>query len=55
MSRYEEYIQRLCRNGKYTPEQANQQALSRLVKEYYETETKTAPTLRHEFNCLSEN
>lgn len=54
MSRYDEYIQRMCRNGKYTPDQARQQALSREVKKYYETENETAPKLRHEFNCLSE-
>lgn len=55
MSRFEEYIQRLCRNGKYTPEEAQELALSRAVKEYYEAESKTTPMLRHEFNCLSEN
>lgn len=54
MSRFEEYIQRLCRNDKYRPEEAREMALSRAVKEYYETESKTAPMLRHEFNCLSE-
>lgn len=54
MNRYEEYIQRLCRNGKCTQEQACQQALSRAVAEYYESEPATAPRLRHEFNCLSE-
>lgn len=54
MSKFEEYIQRLCRNGKYTPEQARELAISRAVKEYYKTESETAPMLRHEFNCLSE-
>lgn len=54
ISRYEEYIQHMCRNGKYTPEEANQQALSRAVQKYYETEAERAPMLRHEFNCLSE-
>lgn len=54
MSRFEEYIQRLCRNGKITLEEAKQQAISREVKEYYETESMTAPALKHEFNCLSE-
>ena len=53
-SRFEEYVQRLCRNGKITPEQASQQAISQAVKEYYETESKTAPMLKQEFNCLSE-
>lgn len=55
MSRYEEYIQRMCRNGKYTPEEAGELALSRAVQKYYETEAERAPMLRHEFNCLSEN
>ena len=54
MSEFEEYIQRLCRNGQYKPEEARESALGREVKEYYETESKTAPMLRHEFNCLSE-
>lgn len=54
MSRFEEYIERLCRNGKYTQEQARQQAISRAVAEYYAAESETAPKLRHEFNCLSE-
>ena len=54
MSRYKEYIQRMCRNGKYTPEEAGELALSRAVQEYYETEAERAPMLRHEFNCLSE-
>lgn len=52
--RFEEYIERMCRNGKYTLEQAYQSALSREVREYYEKESETTPTLRHEFNCLSE-
>ena len=55
MSRYEEYIARICRNGKYSPEQANQQAISRAVAEYYETEPETVPRVRNEFNCLSES
>lgn len=54
MSRFEEYIQRLCRNGKYTPEEARETALSREVKKYYQTEPETAPRLRNDFNCLSE-
>ncbi len=55
MSKYEEYIDRICKNGKYTPEQARQSAISRAVKKYYETEPETAPRLRNEFNCLSES
>lgn len=55
MSRFEEYIQRLCRNGKYRPEEARKMALSREVEKYYEAESKTTPMLRHEFNCLSES
>lgn len=54
MSKFEEYIQRMCRNGKYRPEEAPEMALSRAVKEYYKTESETAPRLRNEFNCLSE-
>lgn len=54
MSRYDEYIQRLCRNGKYTLEQVHKLALSREVEKYYEKEPETAPILRNEFNCLSE-
>lgn len=54
MSRYEEYIARLCRTGQYTPDQASQLAISKAVAEYYETEPETAPRLRNEFNCLSE-
>lgn len=54
MDRYKKYIQRLCRNGKYTPEEANQQAISRAVAEYYAAESETDPELRHEFTCLSE-
>lgn len=38
MSRYEEYIQRLCRTGQYTPEQARELALSREVEKYYQSE-----------------
>lgn len=55
MSKIEQYIQRLCRNGKYTSEDARELAISRAVKEYYETEAEAAPMLRHEFNCLSES
>lgn len=55
MSRFEEYIQRLCRNGKYKPEEAREMALSRAVKEYYEADIKAEPILRHEFTCCSES
>lgn len=55
MSRFEEYVQRLCRNGKYTPEEARESALSREVKKYYESDSKTEPSLRHEFTCCSES
>lgn len=54
MRKYEEYITRLCRSGRYTPEQARRQAISREVEEYYKTTSETAPRLRSEFNCLSE-
>lgn len=54
MSRYDEYIARMCQNGKCTPEQARQSAISRAVAQYYETEPETAPRVRNEFNCLSE-
>lgn len=54
MSKFEEYIQRLCRNGQYTPEQARGLAVSRAVQESYESGGETEPMLRHEFSCLSE-
>lgn len=54
MSKYEEYIRSMCRNGQYTPEEVRESALGRAVKKYYEAESKTDPILRHEFNCLSE-
>lgn len=38
MSRYEYYINRLCRTGRYTPEQAKELALSREVEKYYKSE-----------------
>lgn len=37
MSRYEDYIQRLCRTGQYTPEQAREFAISREVEKYYQS------------------
>lgn len=55
MSRFEEYIQRLCRNGKYRPEEARELALSQAVKEQYEADSKAEPLLRHEFVCCSES
>ncbi len=54
MSRYEDYIARMCRNGKCTPEQAHKSAISREAAKYYATEPETAPRVRNEFNCLSE-
>lgn len=54
MSRYEEYINRLCRTGQYTPEQARELALSKAVKEYYESEGDTETIVQHEFVCTSE-
>lgn len=54
MSRYDEYIARICKNGKYVPEQARQSAISREMAKYYATEPETAPRVRIEFNCLSE-
>ncbi len=55
MKQYEDYIARYCRTGRCTPEEAQQQAICKAVKEYYATEIGTTPTLRHEFNCLSES
>ena len=55
MGRYEEYIIRCCRTGRYTPDEAREQAISREVEKYYEGEDKTAPRIRHEFACLSES
>lgn len=55
MTRYEEYINRLCRTGRYTPEQAKEFAISKAVKEYYESEGDTDATVQHEFVCTSED
>lgn len=38
MSRYDDYITRLCRTGNYTPEQAKELALSKEVEKYYKSE-----------------
>ena len=54
MSRYEEYIARLIRTGRYTSEEARNLSVSREVEKYYEGEDKEAPTLHHEFICCSE-
>ena len=56
MSDYEEYIARYCRTGRYTPEEAQQQAICREVEKSYMDENKpeTDP-LRHEFVCCSES
>lgn len=50
MSRYEEYIQRLCRLGDRTPEQAKKLALSREVEKYYQkdnSDKKEDPNSTH--------
>lgn len=54
MNRYEEYIARCCRTGKYTPEEARTLALSRAVKAYYKDEDKDQAPVHHEFMCSSE-
>lgn len=54
MSRYDEYIARICKNGKCTPEQARKSAIGREAAKYYATEPETAPKVKIEFNCLSE-
>lgn len=38
MSRYDDYITRLCRTGNYTPEQARGLAISKEVENYYQSE-----------------
>ena len=55
MSRYEEYIARLIRTGRYTPEGARNLSVSREVKKCYEDEDKEVPPLHHEFICCSES
>lgn len=54
MTRYEEYINRLCRTGRYTPEQAKEFAISKAVKEQYESDGDADTTVQHEFVCTSE-
>lgn len=41
MSRYDDYITRLCRTGNYTPEQERKLALSKEVEQYYQSEDTT--------------
>lgn len=36
MSRYDDYIARLCRTGKYTEDQTREFALSKEVDKYYQ-------------------
>lgn len=37
MSRYENYITRMCRTGSYTTDQARELALSKEIEEYYKS------------------
>lgn len=37
MSRYEDYINRMCRTGTYKPEQARELALRKEVEKYYQS------------------
>ncbi len=55
MSRYEEYVTRCCRTGRCTPDQAREQAVSKEVQAYYESENQQQNAIHHEFTCLSEN
>lgn len=41
MSRYDDYITRICRTGTYTSEQARKLALSKEVEKYYQSEDGT--------------
>lgn len=41
MSRYDDYITRLCRTGNYTIEQAKKLALSKEIEKYYQSEDGT--------------
>lgn len=38
MNRYDDYIERVCRTGKYTSKQARGLALSKEVEKYYQNE-----------------
>lgn len=48
MSRYDDYITRMCRAGAYTPEQARKTAISREVeKNYRENENPETVSSTH--------
>lgn len=53
-SKFEDYIQRLCRNGKYTPEQARKLAISQAVEESNRLSNETDALIHYEFICCSE-
>lgn len=54
MSKYDDYITRLCRNRNCTREYAKELALSREVKRYYEQETDRDDTTRSTFTPIGE-
>lgn len=54
MKRYDDYMERYCRTGKCTPEEAHTHALVKEVKNYYEREESTQQGVCQEFVCCSE-
>lgn len=54
MKRYDDYVERYCRTGKCTPEEAHTHALVKEVKNYYEREESTQQGVCQEFVCCSE-
>ncbi|MCM1327291.1 MAG: hypothetical protein NC094_11985 [Bacteroidales bacterium] len=54
MGRYEDYIARLCRTGRYTPEEAKEFATCKEVEKYYQEEGETADTENSTYTPLGE-
>ncbi len=52
MSRYDDYIARLCRTGQYTPKQAKELALSKEVERYYKESVQDADTKRSTYALI---
>lgn len=55
MKRYNDYVERYCRKGRCTPEEAHTHALVKEVKNYYESEESTQQDAHQEFTCCSES
>lgn len=54
MKRYNDYVERYCRKGGCTPEEAHTHALVKEVKKYYESEGDTQQNVHQEFKCWRE-